>query len=526
MKGEEAIAYTLKDIGIKEVFLTYDTPSLLLDQLIKYEIKPNLCNSTREAVILADSYSRENNTVGTVIQIPGVKLLEATDIISQAYVDSQPLLIISSLRSYRDTGKSRVGELRTPDDLMEIFKPITKMAERVLNIEELIFTIEKGYKEALSNRNRPAYVEVPEDLFKLKAYPLTPAEQKPEKKAPDKNTVAKVAELLNNSKNPVILAGYGVLASGAHKELLELAELLDIPVILTFRAKGSIPSSHPLFAGEGLGLFATEEGRHIIEESDLIIALGTKFNQLSTAGWSMKIKGYLVNVNVDGEDISKVYMPHVPVVADVGLFLRELLNTIKTKIKEPIKRGTAEKIKKFKKAISLPTHSEIWPYDVVMALENYNFSKIFVDISSTTLDLVRIPVEKPNTWFTSESLINRSIGVGGISRSNDENVIAVTDIKGVLDNASILVARMNKAKGKLLVLNDGKSSILDVVTSDIPSIVKTGQIERFDEVLTRMFNAVNVSNIEELKKAINENTGNLKVINVKIDPNFESVLFK
>lgn len=120
-----------------------------------------------------------------------------------------------------------------------------------------------------------------------------------------------------------ILSGYGVITSGAYNELIELAELLDAPVITTIKGKGSFPASHQLFAGEGLGIIGTDIGNKLLAKADSILFLGTRLTQLSTGGWSMKFKGFTMHNNIDGEDIGKVIMPHLPIVADTGLFLKE-----------------------------------------------------------------------------------------------------------------------------------------------------------------------------------------------------------
>ena len=526
-KGDEAIAYTFKELGIKEIFTTYSIPNFLAERLKQYEINVNYASSAREAVMMADSYARENNALGVVFQTPGVYLTEAVDIIAQAFIDSVPLLLIGTLRSYRDVGRGRIGELRSPDDLMEILKPITKIHERVISIEETIITIEKGYKEALSNRNRPVYIEIAEDLFKLKAYPLSPAEQKPEKKTPDKTTVAKVAEVLSNSKMPVIVAGYGVLASNSFNELKELAELLDAPVIVTFRSKGAFPASHSLYAGEGLGLFATEEGSKVLDEADVILALGTRFSQLSTAGWSMKFKGYVIHNNIDGEDIGKVIMPQIPVVADTGLFLKELLAQLKTKIKEPIKRGSAAKISAYRKIHILDSHGGLWPYDVVRVVQQTKFDKIFIDITAPTLDFVRLPIDRPFSWISSESLLERTIAVGGVIRATSNKVFGITDLQGVMQNLSILQSRLNKARGTLLIINDGGSTTLDVVSSDIPTIARTpSQISIEDSALEKILGAKTVYSVAELRSELENLRGDrLNVLNIKIEPDYKSVIF-
>ena len=526
-KGDEAIAYTFKELEIKDIFTTYSVPTFLAESLKQYEINVNYASNVREAVMMADSYARENNRLGVVLQSPGVYLIEAVDIIAQAYMDSIPLLLIGTLRSYRDVGRSRIGELRTQDDLMNILAPITKVSDRVVSIEEIIITIEKGYKEALSNRNRPVYIEIAEDLFKLKAYPLSPAEQKPEKKTPDKTTVAKVAETLLNSKTPVLIAGYGALTSNSFNELKELAELLDAPVIVTFRSKGVFPASHPLYAGEGLGLFATDEGSKVLEEADVVLALGTRFPQLSTAGWSMKFKGYIVHNNIDGEDIGKVLIPQIPVVADTGLFLKELLNQLKMKIKEPIKRDSASKIATYRKTRTLDSHKGLWPYDVVGIVQQTKFDKLFIDIAAPTLDFVRLPIDKPFSWITSESLLERIIAVGGVVRATNNKVLGITDLQGVMQNLAILQSRLNKAKGTLLILNDGGNTTLDVISSDLPTISKTpSQLSVDDSVLEKTLGAKTVYSINELKSELeNLKEDRINVLNIKIEPDYKSIIF-
>ncbi|AWR97357.1 thiamine pyrophosphate-binding protein [Acidianus sulfidivorans JP7] len=522
MDGIEALAYVLKEIGTKKIFSSITLPENVKERLKQYEIEQDISVNTRDSVMLAETYAIENNTAGVVIAIPGTQILEALDIISQAYMDSVPLLIISSLRSYRDTGRARVGELRTPDDLSTTLSQITKLREKVVSIEEITVTVEKANKEALSNRPRPTLVEIAEDLFKLKAYPLSPAEQKPEKRTPDKNTVAKVAEVLSNSKLPVIVAGYGVLLSNSYTDLLELAELLDIPVITTIKGKGSFPASNPLFAGEGLGLIGTEIGNKILSEADSILLLGTRLTQLSTGGWSMKYKGFVMHNNIDGEDIGKVLMPHLPIVADTGLFLKELITIIKQKIKEKIDRGIQTEIKINKKPIVLKGHVDIWPYDIVRLLQQFTFSKIFVDLSAVTFDMIRYPIDTP-TWFTSESILAKGLGIAGVIESSDPNALGITDIYSVSKNLSLLYSRHKTAKGTIIIFNDDGSTYLDTTKADVPTIGNSKFTLNIDKELDSI-GAYTIYSYSDLKSAINEKKDGLKILNVKIDPEYESAV--
>ncbi|QKR00027.1 thiamine pyrophosphate-binding protein [Metallosphaera tengchongensis] len=522
MTGDEALAYVLKEIGVKKVFSTPSIPDFLKERLVQYNLDVDVSMSLRDAVALADVYARENNDAGVVISVPGTSILEGISTISQAFSDSVPLLLIGTLRSYRDVGRARVGELRSPDDVSTAISPFVKTKERVISIEEITVTVEKGYKEALSNRMRPAYVEIAEELFRLKAYPLSTAEQKPERKTPDKNTVAKVAEVLGNSKLPVIVAGHGVKASNSMDLLRELAELLDSPVITTIRGKGVFPASHPLYAGEGLGLFSTEVASKIMMEADSILVVGSRLPQLSTAGWSMRYKGLLMHNNVDGEDIGKVVMPQVPIVSDTGLFLKELVANLKQKIKDNIKRDVRSEISSSRRVFSMKPHTKLWPYDVTRLLQNFKFSKYYVDLSSTTFDLIRLPMDTP-IWYTSETILEKNIGVAGVLQSNDPNSLGVTDLGGIQRNIGLIIQRRSTSRGTIIILNDGNSTYLDTYKSDIPSIGRTGIHVELDRKLEDSLDAITVDTYGALKSALENRSNGLNIINVKIDPEFESV---
>jgi thiamine pyrophosphate-dependent acetolactate synthase large subunit-like protein len=521
MRGDEALAYVLKEIGTKRVFTTPSLPDYILERLEQYQIQATLAPTPKGATFMAYTYAAQRNEAGVVLQIPGTPILDAVNIIAQAFVDSVPLLLVSTIRSYRDTGRGRIGELRTMEDLSEILAPITKSRERVVSIEEITVGVEKTYKEVMSNRPRPGYVEVAEDLFKMKAYPLAGSEQKPERKTPDKNTVFKAAELLGSSKSPLIVAGYGVLTSGAPQLLRELAELLDAPVVTTIKGKGSIPSSHPLFAGEGLGFMGTEASTKLSSQADVILALGTSFPQLSTGGWSFKYKGLLIHNNVDGEDVGKSYLPQLPAVADTGLFLRELLNTLKQKFKEKVQRGSEEILSKLRKEQEIDKHDGLWPVDVFTTLREVGYSSIFLDITATTIDAIRLPVEKPYTWVTSETLLERGVAVAGALMDGSEGTVGITDLTGAMKYADMILSA-GGSKSTLLILDDDNTSYLDVTKSDLPSIDRTKTETKVN--LSEKLGAIEVNDIKSLKEALLSKKDGLKVIDAKLSHDYKSII--
>jgi len=519
MRGTEALAYVLKELGVKRVFSTVDLPELVRGELSKANLEVEQSHSAKASALMAYTYAVERNDVGTVIQVPGNRLLDGTDVIGQAFMESVPLLVIGTIRSYRDVSRARVGELRTNEDLAAILSPVTKVRERIISIEELTVTLQKAYNDALSNRPRPVLVEIAEDLFKLKAFPLALGDRKPERKTPDKNTVMKAVELLINAQRPVALAGYGVLTSSSSSDLVQLAETLDMPVITTVKGKGVIPSSHPLFAGEGLGSMGTEATNRLVEEADVILALGTRFTQLSTGGWSFKFKGLLIHNTVDGEDIGKSYVPHLPAVADTGLFLKELVKGVKEKLKSSPSRGTPEVLRKLKREPQVKPHSGLWPIDVVREVEALGY-RMFVDIDAATVDFIRSRVEKPWDWITSESLIASGIGVAGPLESKDKSV-GVTTIRAAL-NYFGLISHYKARESIILVMDDSMSTYLDTNRSDSPSIGSSGV--RTELSLSKTLNATEVTAVKELEEALKADSKGLKIIDVKLEEDYESVV--
>jgi thiamine pyrophosphate-dependent acetolactate synthase large subunit-like protein len=524
MKAEEAIAYVFSEYNIKKVFMPYSTPDILKEVFTKYGISQEYTLNAREALLFAEAYARSNNILGVSIVIPGFEILGGVDVIARAYMDSIPLFILGSIRNSKDIGRARISESRSPDDIKNSLYPFIKTWERITSIEEITSAIEKGYKEALSNRPRPVYIEIGEELFRAKAFPLSTAGQKPEKKTPDKNTVAKVGEVLLNSKRPIIIAGYGIIVSEAYNELKELAELLDIPIISTIRAKGVISSDHSLYAGEGLGIMATNIGNKLFNEADVILAIGTRFSQLTTGGAIPKISGFIIHNNVDGEDLGKVIMPHLPVVADSGLFIKELLNYIKQKVKEPINRGIRNVIISNKNQDhEIKDHEGIWPVDVLNILSKFTFSKIFIDIGPTTLDLIRYPVKTPKSWITSESVVESGISIINLIQQNQPEAIAITTLRGVLHNLDILERKVEGTKGIILILNDDLTHYIDSTKSDIIRIERSNITINFDKKLEKIINAKTVTDIKHLSEILSA-MSDIEIINVKISHDFQSIV--
>ena len=524
MNGAEAIAVILQKLGIDKVFCDSEINPLIREKLKEQAIKIEEGIDSLAAAYQAITFSLITNKPAVLLLIPGKKVIEAIPAVTQAFIDSIPLLIISSIRSYRDPSKGRIGELRNSENQMEMFEQVTKFSERSTSIEELSPTLEKALKEAMSNRPRPAYVEIPEEILKLKAYPLALSGQKVEKRLPDKNTIAKISELLINSTSPVIIAGRGITLSGANKELMELAELIDAPVVTTIKGKGAFPASHKLYLGTGTGIIGGPIVSEIIEKADVILALGTRLSQLSTGGYTMKYKGLLIHNSIDGEDIGKTFMPQIAVVGDVYFLLKELIAILRTKIKDKRASESTRKIKDLKIMDKrFENVKGFWPIKVVEAISafsrDFNFA---VDITATTLDSIYLPIDNPSQWITSTGFPVSGFSINALFQMN--KVIAITDARGVLRNLDKIYA-LNRMKGEriIIVIDDGGVSYLDYSIKELPEIVKRGEIVNVEQIIkhTEVKTYIALSQ-KELSEQLMEAKSfeRLSVIDVKVDQEF------
>ncbi|TRM99806.1 acetolactate synthase, partial [Sulfolobus sp. F1] len=203
--------------------------------------------------------------------------------------------------------------------------------------------------------------------------------------------------------------------------------------------------------------------------------------------------------------------------------LKELLTQLKTKIKDKINRGTAEALSKMNKGISnIRKHDSLWPIDIVDIVgKTSNFEKYFIDLSATTFDFVRLPIKSKKSWYTNESLLERGIAIGGVIGS-ESKALGVTDLEGFINSISLLHYKLNNIKGKIIIINDNGRNYLDTSKSDVPTLSKS-QVEINIDIdkLMKETDGITVSSVQELEKAL---VSDKKVINVKIDPDFESVI--
>ncbi|MCC6615093.1 MAG: biosynthetic-type acetolactate synthase large subunit [Anaerolineae bacterium] len=333
LSGAEILLECLIEEGVHYIF-GYPGGAILptYDALSKYpQLHHVLVRHEQNAAHMADGFARATGRVGVAMATSGPGATNLVTGIATAMMDSSPIVCITGQVSRPVIGTDAFQEV----DVTGVTLPITKHNYLVMDIHELADTIREAFYIARSGRPGPVLVDVPKDVQNEKIeweYPTAPVKlpgYRPPAQASEPDVVAAL-ELINNAKKPLILAGHGLMMSGATNEVRELAEKAQIPVALTLLGKGAMPEGHPLTIGM-MGMHGVAASNLAIQEADLLIALGMRFDDRVTGN----IKTYSPNskkihVDIDPSELNKNIQVDVAVAGDLRAVLAQLIPGVKS----------------------------------------------------------------------------------------------------------------------------------------------------------------------------------------------------
>jgi acetolactate synthase-1/2/3 large subunit len=333
--GAEIFIESLKREGVKHIFgypggVVLGIFDFLYDDK---DIQLILTRHEQGAVHAADGYARSTGKPGVVLVTSGPGATNTVTGIATASMDSIPLIVFSGQVPTMLIGNDAFQEA----DIVGISRPCTKYNFLAKDVKELSKTVREAFYIATSGRPGPVLIDLPKDVTAGKAE-FTWPELKIRSYNPtyegNKWMITQAAHLIAKSKRAVIIAGGGVILSGGSKELRELAEFADIPVTMTLMGLGSFPGTHKLSLGMP-GMHGTYYANKAIQESDLLIAIGMRFDDRVTG----KIDAFaphakIIHIDIDPTSIRKNVRVDVPIVGDVKRVLTVLNKVLKEEVKE------------------------------------------------------------------------------------------------------------------------------------------------------------------------------------------------
>jgi acetolactate synthase-1/2/3 large subunit len=327
LTGSGAILRSLEKLGVKDVFgIPGGAIMPFYDELMaSTTIRHVLVRHEQGAGHAAEGYAAASGRVGVAIATSGPGATNLVTAIADAHMDSVPLLVITGQVFSTVMGTDAFQEV----DIVGITMPITKHSFLVTKPEEVPATLAAAYQIASTGRPGPVLVDVTKDAQQNRAPFVWPTKvelpgYRPVTKAHGKQITA-AAQLLVQSKRPVLYVGGGVIRSGASKELLTLAERTGAPVVTTLMARGAFPDSHKQHLGMP-GMHGTVPAVLALQESDLIISLGARFDDRVTGKTSeFAPNAKVVHVDIDPAEIGKIRFADVPIVGDAKDVLSDLI---------------------------------------------------------------------------------------------------------------------------------------------------------------------------------------------------------
>src|SRR5713101_293887 len=337
LTGAEILWATLAGEGVDRVF-GYPGGAILpiYDALRKFPIHHILVRHEQGASHMADGYARASGKVGVCMATSGPGATNLVTGIATAMLDSIPIIAITGQVSSKVLGSDAFQEV----DITGITLPITKHNYLVTHAEDLTRTIREAFYIAQSGRPGPVLIDITKDaqqsscIFDWEATAPQLPGYRPDL-SPSARDYEKAIELIRAAKRPIILAGHGIILSGATQEVCQLIEHLDIPAAVTLLGLGGIPASHPLNLGM-MGMHGEAWVNTAIQEADLLIALGMRFDDRVTGNLNTYAKNAKkIHVEIDPAEINKNVKVDVALVGDLREVLRELQPMLESTPKHP-----------------------------------------------------------------------------------------------------------------------------------------------------------------------------------------------
>jgi acetolactate synthase-1/2/3 large subunit len=330
LTGAEILWATLVGEGVTTVF-GYPGGAILpaYDALRKFPIHHVLVRHEQGAAHMADGYARASGKVGVAIATSGPGATNLVTGIATAMLDSIPIVCITGNVSSKVLGTDAFQEV----DITGITLPVTKHNFLISRTEDVAPALRHAFQIARSGRPGPVLVDITKDAQQATAlFDFAAAKPRPYRPHPmlhvEDSGLAQAAELIRNAKRPVILAGHGIIESGAMEQVRTLAERAQIPVGLTLLGLGAFPASHPLNLGM-MGMHGEAWVNHAIQEADLLIACGMRFDDRVTGSLATyATKAKKIHIEVDPAEINKNIKVDVALVGDLREVLEQLLPRI------------------------------------------------------------------------------------------------------------------------------------------------------------------------------------------------------
>jgi acetolactate synthase-1/2/3 large subunit len=468
MNGAEVLVASLEREGVDTIFAYPGGASQFLHQALTHskKIRTILPRHEQGGGFMAAGYSRATGKVGVCMATSGPGATNLVTAIADSFMDSIPLVVVTGQVPSGNIGKGAFQET----DFFGMTLPIVKHSYLVLDAADIPRIVKEAFYIANSGRPGPVIIDIPKDKQIDKTQPIWPSKvelrgYKPDKKADDL-ALNEVLGLIEKAEKPVLYVGGGIISSGGSKELLEFAELTNIPVCTTLMGIGCFPETHPLSL-KWLGMHGSYYANRAVNEADLLLAFGVRFDDRVTGKISEFAKhGTIVHIDIDFAEFNKNKEVQLPILSDVKYALSRLNAMIR---KEGRARKTfpawQKEIDGWKKAQPLKFHDhadKIAPQLVIQKLCEMTKGEAIITTGVGQHQMwagQHYDYTKPRTFLTSGGLGTMGFGyptaLGAKVACPNKQVIDIDGDGSFLMNIQELAtSKVEKIDAKVIILNN------------------------------------------------------------------------
>ncbi|MBF2058103.1 MAG: acetolactate synthase large subunit [Cyanobacterium sp. T60_A2020_053] len=450
----------LENEGVKYIFgLPGEENLYLLEALRDSPIQFITVRHEQGAAFMADVYGRLTGKAGVCLSTLGPGATNLMTGVADANLDGAPLVAITG-----QVGTDRMHiESHQYLDLVAMFAPVTKWNKQIVRPGITPEVVRKAFKVAQKEKPGAVHIDLPENIAGMEAEGKPLSKDTQEKIYASLKSINEAARLIANSKNPLILAGNGIIRANASEALSEFATRLNIPVANTFMGKGAIPYTHPLSLWT-VGLQQRDFITCGFEQADLIIAVGYDLIEYSPKKWNPQGDIPIIHIGAESAEIDSSYIPQVEIIGDIADALQEISRRCdRTNKTEPFALSLRPSIKADYEQYGNDTGFPIKPQKIIYDLRQVMGAEdiVICDVGAHKMWMARhYHCEAPNTCIISNGFAAMGIAMPGALAAKliypDKKVVAVTGDGGFMMNCQELETAVRaKTAFVTLIFNDG-----------------------------------------------------------------------
>jgi len=466
MKAAELFVKCLENEGVEYIFGIPGEENLaMMDALLDSSIQFITVRHEQGAAFMADVYGRLTGHAGVCLSTLGPGATNLITGVADANMDHAPVIAIAGQAGTHRLHKESHQVL----DLEEMFRAITKYSARLLIPEIIPEVVRKAFKQAQTEKSGACFIEFPENVadMEIDAEPLW--SKNPVTPAPTQDRIDAAADAISKAKNPIILAGHGVIRAGASQALAEFAADLNIPVTNTFMAKGVVPFKHPTNLGSA-GLQAKDYVGIGFDKADVIICVGYDLVEYHPYLWHPTKDRFIIHIDFQPAEVDAHYGVRIGVVGDIKQSLQRIKEHTKPhteteRLLRPLRDALIKDMNEHAHSTAFPVQPQKLIWDLRTAMDLSDIA--ICDVGAHKMWMARMfRCEEPNTCIISNGFASMGIAVPGAIAAKlaypEKKVVAVTGDAGFLMNSQEIETAMRlKTPIVILIWNDGGYGLIE-----------------------------------------------------------------